>query len=73
MRYARCRCGKAEAWTTDGFQPCQGCEECGTTYASHPDHHKEVQPHEWAVKFSRDTGEPSHRECVNCHKRAALL
>lgn len=72
MRYARCKCGKAEAWTTDGFQDCQGCDDCGTTFASHPDHHKQKTEHDWEVRYSRTTGEPEKRECARCYKRAAL-
>lgn len=72
MRYARCQCGKAEAWTTDGFQACQGCDECGTTFAQSPGDHKTKSPHEWETRFSSSTGQPSHRRCVHCHKRAPL-
>lgn len=69
MRYERCKCGKATAWTTDSFQDCQGCDECGTTYAGHPDFHKPKIAHEWEPRFSSSTGEPDGRQCARCHTR----
>lgn len=70
MRYMRCKCGKAEYW--DGGvppQPCEGCDECGTTYAGHPDYHKAIEPHEWEPRFNTRTGEQDRRICKRCLKR----
>lgn len=67
MRYMRCKCGKRTGFTSSGFQDCQGCEECGTTYSDHPDFHKPLQPHEWGEKFNQNTGKP-YKVCTRCHK-----
>lgn len=48
-----------------GTQPCQGCEECKTTFAGHPDHHKELQPHDWVVRYNQTTGKPCN-VCKRC-------
>mgnify|MGYP000940205575 CR=1 FL=1 len=66
MRYLKCKCGKKEMWTTDGLWPCQGCEECGTTFAGHPDGHKPLEPHQWGILFNEHTGNP-YKYCVHCH------
>lgn len=51
MKTLRCKCGDKIDLTTDGFQDCEGCEKCGTTYAGHPDFHKELQPHTWKIVY----------------------
>lgn len=72
MRYLRCKCGKSEAWTTDGMKPCQGCRDCGTTYAGSPEGHKPLEPHAFVIRYDSATGEPSKRMCTNCHQFAPL-
>lgn len=67
MRQLRCKCGKREAWTTDNFQDCQGCPECGTTYAGHPDNHRPLQPHDWETKYNENTGKP-YKRCKKCYE-----
>lgn len=67
MRYLKCKCGKREAWTTDGFQDCQGCPECGTTYAGHPDNHRPLQPHDWGTQYNENTGKP-YKRCKKCYE-----
>jgi len=49
-----------------GFEDCQGCEKCGTTYAAHPDYHKKLQPHKWGENFNQNTGKP-YKICEVCH------
>ncbi len=66
----RCKCGKAEYW--DGGispQPCQGCTECGTTYAGSPSGHSPLEPHQYVQRYSPATGEPTHRHCSRCLQR----
>lgn len=67
MRYLKCKCGKREMWTTDGVHDCQGCDECGTTYSSHPDYHKELQPHKWMTMYNENTGKP-YNICELCYE-----
>ena len=66
MRTLRCKCGEAIMWTTDGVHDCQGCKICGTTYAGHPDHHKELQPHKWKPMYHDKTGKP-YKMCELCY------
>jgi hypothetical protein len=65
MRMLRCKCGKREAWTSQGMQPCEGCEECNTTYASHPKYHDPLQPHIWITRYNQNTGKP-YKLCSRC-------
>jgi len=67
MRTVRCKCGKRVGWTSDSFQDCQGCPECGTTYAGHPDNHKPLQPHEWKIMYNQNTGKP-YKRCKKCYE-----
>lgn len=41
-----------------GSPPCVVCKECGTTLASHPDHHAEPEPHEMVTRYHPTTGKP---------------
>lgn len=68
MIYWRCRCGKSEYWES-GMPPqaCQGCSECGTTLATHPDRHQDVIPHDWEPRYNPRTGAPDKRLCRRCH------
>lgn len=67
MRTLRCKCGDRIAWTTDNFQDCQGCPSCNTTYAGHPDYHKELQPHTWKIMYNQNTGKP-YKRCEKCYE-----
>lgn len=69
MRYLRCQCGKAEMWTTDAPRPCQGCDECGTTFAGSPDGHKQREPHQWKPQFNQNTGKPDRPYCAVCYEK----
>ena len=53
-------------WTTDGTHDCQGCKECKTTYAGHPDYHRPLQPHVWGKLYNQNTGKP-YKVCEKCH------
>ncbi len=67
MRYVRCKCRNREGWTSDSFQDCQGCPDCKTTFASHPDNHRPLQPHDWETVYNERTGKP-YKRCKNCHE-----
>lgn len=72
MMHYRCKCGKSKAFGSDHPRPCQGCHECGTTLAMHPDHHKAVEPHDLKLYYSQQTGKPSHYRCKLCMEKVAL-
>lgn len=71
MKYYRCKCGKAEMWGSDGPRPCQGCDECHTTLAGHPDDHKEPIPHDWTTETTLRDGKVVHERtyCKRCMTR----
>lgn len=70
MQFWRCQCGKSEKYES-GMPPqaCEGCDECGTTYAQHPDDHKPRIDHDWKPQFDRNTGEPGRPVCRRCYAR----
>lgn len=70
MQYWRCQCGKGEAWES-GMTPrdCEGCDECGTTFAQHLDHHKPREPHKMEPRFSERDGQPDGGRCSVCYHR----
>lgn len=69
MRYLKCKCGACERWDSgEAVAPCSGCKKCGTTFATHPDDHKPLQPHEWEPRYDPLTGKPERRMCARCHK-----
>ena len=57
MQQYRCKCGKRTAWGSMSLAACQGCEECNTTFAQHPDRHKPLAPHAFKTKY-KDDGTP---------------
>lgn len=65
MQTLRCKCGKAIIYTSMGVQDCMGCKKCKTTYAGHPDNHKELQPHTWETIYNQQTGKP-YNTCSKC-------
>lgn len=70
MIYRKCKCGKCERWDSgETVHPCQGCDECETTFAAHPDDHRPLKPHDWKPQFDRNTGNPSRRICRRCYAR----
>lgn len=73
MIYRKCECGKAESWES-GMPPadCSGCEECGTTYATNPEGHKPLAPHDWSMRYDVRTGKPDGRICERCYKREKI-
>jgi len=70
MQYWRCKCGKRSLHES-GMTPknCQGCDECGTTYAQHPDDHKEKIPHDFEPRFDPITGNAARPVCRRCYMR----
>lgn len=70
MQYLRCKCGKAEYFASGMWpQECEGCDECGTTYAQHLADHKPKIEHDWQPQFDRNTGKPSRPVCRRCRAR----
>ena len=57
MKFYRCKCGKAKAWGSMSPQPCQSCDECGTTLASHPGGHKKPIDHKYQTDQTVRDGE----------------
>ena len=55
-----------------GIRDCEVCNSCGSTFATHPDHHAEPVPHEWEIRYSTKTGEPEFKVCINCNKHIKL-
>lgn len=70
MIFRRCQCGNCEHY--DSRIPpadCQGCDDCGTTYAGRPEDHKPKIPRDWKPQFNRDTGAPDRPRCRRCMAR----
>lgn len=67
MQYKRCKCGKSERWDSGySVKPCEGCDECQTTYAQRAEDHQPLQPHVYADYFlGGDNPNPAKR-CVHC-------
>lgn len=68
MRAWRCKCGKSKGFGSDWPRDCEVCEDCGSTFASHPDHHPEPIPHDPKKMYNQNTGEPEYY-CRRCFKR----
>ena len=66
MIYYRCKCGKAESWSSMGVSPCRGCSECNTTLATSPDNHLTPAPHQWTKEFNSGSGARIDDVCMNC-------
>lgn len=67
MRTERCKCGNAIRFGSGmTYHPCEGCEECQTTFAGHPDFHEPLQPHDFRPVYDRYTGQPEDEECTRC-------
>lgn len=75
MQYWRCKCGKVEYFES-GMPPrkCQGCEECGTTFAMRADDHRPIQPHDLGpVQVEGNADNPiRYRRCRRCFHRERL-
>jgi hypothetical protein len=70
MQNYRCKCGNATYYGSgEAPKPCQGCDECNTTYAQRPEDHKEREPHKWKPQFDVNTGLPDRPICVVCYRR----
>lgn len=73
MIYMQCKCGKS-TYTHSGLPPkeCQGCEICGTTYATNPMDHKALVLHHPEPRYDERTGERKNYDvCMHCHSRIA--
>ena len=73
MQYWQCKCGKKKRFES-GMAPrdCQGCDECGTTYAQSPKGHKPKAPHNFKIEYDINTGKPKRRRCIHCHRGEKL-
>lgn len=68
MQYKQCKCGKAQRWDSGyGVQPCEGCEECQTTFAGHPEGHQPLQPHTFEVYYEGGKEPNPVQMCTRCH------
>ena len=69
MQTYKCKCGLVTSWSSMGHQPCEGCDECNTTFAQHPDDHKVREPHEWVTEQRVVDGKVVHTRtyCKNCY------
>lgn len=65
MQYLRCKCGNVTAWSSMGTYDCEGCSECQTTLAAHPNNHRPLQPHKMVTSYNQNTGKP-YKRCANC-------
>lgn len=69
MRRLQCQCGESLAWDS-GYEmghPCQGCDKCGTTFATHPGGHKKRIPHKWREELHKNTD--YEKLCDRCYAR----
>jgi hypothetical protein len=72
MKYYRCKCGKATAWSSMGVYSCVSCRDCGTTLAQSPSGHTEPKPHEYVTRYDEITGKPYER-CQRCFQTRAEI
>jgi hypothetical protein len=49
-----------------GNPACSGCKECDTTLATHPDLHRETEPHKFVQRFKASDGSRDKDLCVAC-------
>lgn len=70
MRSERCKCGKATRFgSAMTYHPCEGCDECKTTFSVSPDGHRDLVPHEWVAIYDERTREFVSERCDRCHIR----
>ena len=68
MRYLKCGCGKCERWGTgETVHPCEGCEDCYSTFADNPLGHQPLQPHDYEPYFLGGSTSREVRKCKRCH------
>jgi hypothetical protein len=66
MQYRTCKCGKCERWDTgEVVWPCQGCNECKTTY--YQSGRKELQPHDYEIYYLGGSTPKPVLKCKRCH------
>jgi len=71
MQFWRCKCGKSTAFGSDAPFQCEVCDECGSTYASHPDFHAEPIEHDFIIRYNEKTGKP-YKICKRCHTKKLI-
>jgi hypothetical protein len=66
MQYRTCECGKSERWDTGEIvHPCEGCDECKTTY--YQGGRKELQPHDYEEYFLGGSNPNPVKRCKRCY------
>ena len=76
MQYYRCKCGKAEAWTSMGVSKCSKCGDCGSDLAQGADSHREPVDHNFVASGEVETIDgmkPKPLICEYCHRTKAKL
>lgn len=70
MQFWRCKCGKQTIHESGcSPAPCEGCPDCGTTFAQYPSDHKTPERHDPAEEWVIRKGEPTKiLRCQRCHK-----
>ena len=68
MQFHRCKCGESTVWES-GFppQPCDVCQEYGSTFSYGPGSHQEPLPHDYEWRFDELSGKRSSVVCQRCH------
>lgn len=70
MQHWRCQCGELTI-SESGMPPqdCDGCDDCGTTFAQSPGGHKPREPHKMRPRFNPSDGLPEGGSCSVCFHR----
>lgn len=63
----RCQCGNLEAISSMSYEPCHGCEECGTVPAPIGMIPPKAIEHDWQRRYDEVTGLP-YEKCARCGK-----
>lgn len=66
MHKLTCKCGDKVFISTLPPAPCQGCDDCNTSFAANIENHKPLKPHKWQVMNNLDTGLP-YKMCRECY------
>lgn len=73
--FYRCKCGRAQAWSSMGVSLCDVCPDCGSNLALGPDSHRDPAPHDMALvqEIATDQGKATITRCRHCHLTAAEI
>lgn len=74
MQFYRCRCGNSQSVGSMAPYPCARCRECKSDLATHPENHREPEPHRLVtVPIDTDNGESSITRCRYCYRTKGEL